>query len=174
MCVTKKLIGIERTETVTKPTGNYLISAADLKRIQELNEHSKKREAKLQSVLDTDFYKENKGLRKELNQQISKNNKDIEDYNQLFRQFNKVKEDNSLLKGEIRHLKKEISLIYKSTKNFLKERTSDIQAFKTLFKDLVEDITEKVKGLAGKNHFKDEFDRENKPKRNRGMGGRSR
>ncbi|MDN6147178.1 MAG: plasmid recombination protein [Tetragenococcus koreensis] len=170
----EKFLGIERTETVMKPTGNYIISAADLKRVQELNEHSQKREAKLQSVLDTDFYKENKGLRKELNQQISKNNEDIEDYNQLFRRFGKLKEENSLLKGEIRLLKKEISLIYKSTKNFLKERTSDIQAFKTLFKDLVEDITEKVKVLTGKNHFKDEFDRENRPKRNRGMGGRSR
>ena len=170
----EKFLGIERTETVTKPTGNYLISAADLKRIQELNEHSKKREAKLQSVLDTDFYHENKGLKKDLSQQIAKNNDDIEDYNQLVGKFNTLKEENTLLKDEIRDLKTEIHLIYNSTKDFFKARTSDIQAFKSMFKELVEDITEKLKGFSSTNHFKKEFDRDNQSKRNRGMGGRSR
>ena len=170
----EKFLGIERTETVTKPTGNYLISAADLQRIQELNEHSKKREAKLQSVLDTDFYHENKGLKKDLSQQIAKNNDDIEDYNQLVGKFNTLKEENTLLKDEIRDLKTEIHLIYNSTKDFFKARTNDIQAFKSMFKELVEDITGKVKGFSSTNHFKKEFDRDNQPKRNRGMGGRSR
>ena len=170
----EKFLGIERTETVTKPTGNYLISAADLKRIQELNEHSKKREVKLQSVLDTDFYHENKGLKKDLSQQIAKNNDDIEDYNQLVGKFDTLKEENTLLKDEIRDLKTEIHLIYNSTKDFFKARTSDIQAFKSMFKELVEDITEKVKGFSSTNHFKKEFDRDNQSKRNRGMGGRSR
>lgn len=170
----EKFLGIERTETVTKPTGNYLISAADLKRIQELNEHSKKREVKLQSVLDTDFYHENKGLKKDLSQQIAKNNDDIEDYNQLVGKFDTLKEESTLLKDEIRDLKTEIHLIYNSTKDFFKARTSDIQAFKSMFKELVEDITEKVKGFSSTNHFKKEFDRDNQSKRNRGMGGRSR
>src|SRR5699024_10761376 len=87
-------LGIERTETVTKPTGNYIISEADLQRIKELNAHSQKREAKLQSVLDTDFYRENKTLEKELSQQIVKNNEDIKDYNQLAGEFNTLKEEN--------------------------------------------------------------------------------
>lgn len=170
----ESFLGIERTKTVTKPTGNYIISAADLQRIKELNEHSKKREAKLQSVLDTDFYHENKGLKKDLSQQIAKNNDDIEDYNQLVGKFNTLKEENTLLKDEIRDLKTEIRLIYNSTKDFLKARTSDIQAFKSMFKELVEDITEKVKDFSSSNQFKQEYDRDNQPKRNRGMGGRSR
>ena len=86
-----KFLGIERTETVAKPTGNYLISEVDLQRIKELNEHSKKREAKLQSVLDTDFYRENKSLERELSQQIVKNNEDIKDYNHLVGEFNTLK-----------------------------------------------------------------------------------
>ena len=170
----EKFLGIERTETVAKPTGNYLISEVDLQRIKELNEHSKKREAKLQSVLDTDFYHENKGLKKDLSQQIAKNNDDIEDYNQLVGKFNTLKEENTLLKDEIRDLKTEIRLIYNSTKDFFKARTSDIQAFKSMFKELVEDITEKVKDFSSSNQFKQEYDRDNQPKRNRGMGGRSR
>ena len=43
-----------------------------------------------------------------------------------------------------------------------------------MFKELVEDITEKVKDFSSSNQFKQEFDRDNQPKRNRGMGGRSR
>jgi len=167
-------LGIERTETVTKPTGNYIISEADLQRIKELNAHSQKREAKLQSVLDTDFYRENKTLEKELSQQIVKNNEDIKDYNQLAGEFNTLKEENTLLKDEIHDLKSEIRLVYNSIKEFFKARTSDIQAFKSMFKELVEDITEKAKDFSSTNHFKNEFDRDNKPKRNRGMGGRSR
>ena len=170
----ESFLGIERTETVTKPTGNYIISEANLQRIKELNEHSKKREAKLQSVLDTDFYRKNKSLESELSQKIVKNNEDINDYNQLVGEFNTLKEENTLLKDEIRDLKTEIRLIYNSTKDFLKARTSDIQAFKSMFKELVEDITEKAKDFSSTNQFKKEFDRDNQPKRNRGMGGRSR
>src|SRR5699024_48047 len=169
-----KLPGIERKETVAKPNGNYLISEVDIQRIKELNEHSKKREAKLQSVLDTDFYRENKSLERELSQQIVKNNEDIKDYNHLVGEFNTLKEENTLLKDEIRDLKTEIRLIYNSTKDFFKARTSDIQAFKSMFKELVEDITEKVKDFSSSNQFKQEYDRDNQPKRNRGMGGRSR
>src|SRR5699024_9409148 len=99
---------------------------------------------------------------------------DINDYNQLVGEFNTLKEENTLLKDEIRDLKVEIGLIYNSTKEFLKDHTSDIQAFKTMFKELVDDITEKVKNFSSTNHFKKEFDRDNKPKRNRRMGGRSR
>lgn len=167
-------LGIERTETVEKPTGNYIISATDLQRIKELNEHSQKREVKLQSVLDTDFYRENNGLKKVLRQQIAKNKEVIKDYNQLVGQFNTLKKENTLLKDEIRDLKTEISLIYNSTKEFLKARTSDIQAFKTMFLELVEDITEKVKDLNGANHFKKEFERENQATRKRGRDGPSR
>ena len=170
----EKFLGIERTETVTKPTGNYIISAADLQRIKELNEHSKKREAKLQSVLDADFYRENKSLKKELSHQIAKNNNDIDGYNQLVGRFNTLKEENTQLKAEISDLKTEIRLIYNSTKEYIKARTSDIQTFKTMFKELVENITEKVKDFSSTNQFKKEFDRDNQPKRSRGMGGRSR
>ena len=102
------------------------------------------------------------------------NNEDIKDYNHLVGEFNTLKEENTLLKDEIRDLKTEIRLIYNSTKDFFKARTSDIQAFKSMFKELVEDITEKVKDFSSSNQFKQEYDRDNQPKRNRGMGGRSR
>lgn len=165
----EKFLGLDITQKVDKATGNVIISEKDFKKIQDFNTYIRKSEEKLLNLLDTDFYKENKTLKKELESQKNKNYKVIEDYNHLVKDYNHLNEENSLLKDRISDLKAEISLIYKSTRDFLKDRTSDLKAFKTIFKDLVDDVTEKTKKSNLESNFKKEFDLENKKNRTRGM-----
>ena len=120
-------------------------------------------------MLNTDIYKENEKLKRELEEQKDKNYKDIEDYNRLVREYNHLNEKNVSLNDQIGDLKAEIKLIYKSTKEFLKDRTGDLKAFKTIFKDLADDILIKTKNSKLKSNFKLEYDLENKKNRTRGM-----
>ncbi len=165
----EKFLGLDITQKVDKATGNVIISEKDFKKIQDFNSYIRKSEEKLLNLLDTDFYKENKELKKELEAQRNKNYKVIEDYNHLVKDYNYLNEENSLLKDRISDLKAEINLIYKSTRDFLKDRTNDLKAFKTIFKDLVDDVTEKTKKSSLENNFKKEYDLENKKNRTRGM-----
>src|SRR5699024_3822956 len=112
----------------------------------------------LLNLLNTDIYKENEKLKRELEEQKDKNYKDIEDYNRLVREYNHLNEKNVSLNDQIGELKAEIKLIHKSTKEFLKERTGDLKAFKTIFKDLADDILIKTKNSKLKSNFKLEYD----------------
>ena len=163
----EKFLGHEFTKTVKKPTGNLIISEKDFNKIQDLNSHVKKSEAKLLNLLDTDLYQENKELKQELSEITDENNKNISDYNELARNYNSLLNENDLLKDRISDLKAEISLIYKSTRDFFKDRTSDLKAFKTIFKDLADDILTKTKNSNLKSNFKKEYDLENKKNRTR-------
>lgn len=163
----EKFLGHEFTKTVKKPTGNLIISEKDFNKIQDLNSHVKKSEAKLLNLLDTDLYQENKELKQELSEITDENNKNISDYNELARNYNSLLNENDLLKDRISDLKAEISLIYKSTRDFFKDRTSDLKAFKTTFKDLADDILTKTKNSNLKSNFKKEYDLENKKNRTR-------
>ena len=165
----EKFLGHEFTKTVKKPTGNLIISEKDFNKIQDLNSHVKKSEAKLLNLLDTDLYQENKELKKQLSQKTDENSKNISDYNKLVVNYNSLLKENDLLKDRTSNLTAEISLIYKSTRDFLKDRTSDLKAFKTIFKDLVDDVSAKTKKSNLENNFKKEFDLENKKNRTRGM-----
>lgn len=165
----EKFLGHEFTRTVKKPTGNLIISEKDFNIIQDLNSHVKKSEAKLLNLLDTDLYKENRELKRELEAQDSKNDDIISDYNKLARSYNSLLNENDLLKDCISDLKAEISLIYKSTRDFLKDRTGDLKAFKTIFKDLADNILIKTKNSNLESNFKKEYDLENKKNRTRGM-----
>ena len=61
----EKFLGHEFTKTVKKPTGKLLISKEDFELIKGLNLYAKKSEGNLLSLLDTDLYKENEGLKAE-------------------------------------------------------------------------------------------------------------
>ena len=165
----KSLFGITKTKTVRQWTGNIVLSEKDyLKLRQEVNK-GKQAEGKLEAILETDVYQENKELKNELKDQIDKNDKDIDDYNDLVKRYNNLYEENTSLKSQIGDLKEEIKLIYQSTKRFLKDRISDFKAFKEVFKELADNISNisREKGLDSS--FKKEFDRENKKKRTKGM-----
>lgn len=165
----KSLFGITKTKTVRQWTGNIVLSEKDyLKLRQEVNK-GKQAEGKLEAILETDVYQENKELKNELKDQIDKNDKDIDDYNDLVKRYNNLYEENTSLKNQIGDLKEEIKLIYQSTKRFFKDRISDFKAFKEVFKELADSISNisREKGLDSS--FKKEFDRENKKKRTKGM-----
>lgn len=165
----KSLFGITKTKTVRQWTGNIVLSEKDyLKLRQEVNK-GKQAEGKLEAILETDVYQENKELKNELKDQIDKNDKDIDDYNDLVKRYNNLYEENTSLKNQIGDLKEEIKLIYQSTKRFFKDRISDFKAFKEVFKELADSISNisREKGLDSS--FKKEFDRENKKKRTKEM-----
>lgn len=165
----KSLFGITKTKTVRQWTGNIVLSEKDYLKLRQKVNKGKQAEGKLEAILETDVYQENKELKNELKDQIDKNDKDIDDYNDLVKRYNNLYEENTSLKNQIGDLKEEIKLIYQSTKRFLKDRISDFKAFKEVFKELADSISNisREKGLDSS--FKKEFDRENKKKRTKGM-----
>ncbi|HFD7510428.1 TPA: MobV family relaxase [Staphylococcus aureus] len=165
----KSLFGITKTKTVRQWTGNIVLSEKDYLKLRQKVNKGKQAEGKLEAILETDVYQENKELKNELKDQIDKNDKDIDDYNDLVKRYNNLYEENTSLKNQIGDLKEEIKLIYQSTKRFFKDRISDFKAFKEVFKELADSISNisREKGLDSS--FKKEFDRENKKKRNKGM-----
>ena len=165
----KSLFGITKTKTVRQWTGNIVLSEKDYLKLRQKVNKGKQAEGKLEAILETDVYQENKELKNELKDQIDKNDKDIDDYNDLVKRYNNLYEENTSLKNQIGDLKEEIKLIYQSTKRFFKDRISDFKAFKEVFKELADNISNisREKGLDSS--FKKEFDRENKKKRTKGM-----
>lgn len=165
----KSLFGITKTKTVRQWTGNIVLSEKDYLKLRQKVNKGKQAEGKLEAILETDVYQENKELKNELKDQIDKNDKDIDDYNDLVKRYNNLYEENTSLKNQIGDLKEEIKLIYQSTKRFFKDRISDFKAFKEVFKELADSISNisREKGLDSS--FKKEFDRENKKKRTKGM-----
>lgn len=165
----KTLFGKNKTKIVRQWTGNIILTEKDYLKLNEEIKKGKKTEGKLEAILETDLYQENKELKNELKNQKNKNNKDIDDYNDLVGRYNDLHEENKSLRSQISDLKEEIKLVYQSTKKFLKDRTSDLKGFKEVFKALVDSISfnSREKGLDS--NFKKEFDKENKKNRTRGM-----
>ena len=165
----KTLFGKNKTKIVRQWTGNIILTEKDYLKLNEEIKKGKKTEGRLEAILETDLYQENKELKNELKNQKNKNNKDIDDYNDLVGRYNDLHEENKSLRSQISDLKEEIKLVYQSTKKFLKDRTSDLKGFKEVFKALVDSISfnSREKGLDSS--FKKEFDKENKKNRTRGM-----
>ena len=157
----EKFLGHEFTKTVKKPTGKLLISKEDFELIKGLNLYAKKSEGNLLSLLDTDLYKENEGLKAE-NKELIRGNEELQNSNnKILGSLNRLQEETTFLKDEISDLKAEISLIYKCTKSFLKERTDDLEAFKSSFKELVQDVSAKLNLKGLNSYFKKEYDKDN-------------
>lgn len=154
----KSLFGITKTKTVRQWTGNIVLSEKDyLKLRQEINK-GKKAEGKLEAILKTDIYQQNKKLKNELENQINKNDKDIDDYNDLVGRYNKLNEENSLLKDQVSDLSNELRITYNSVRDNFKERLGGLKASRSAFKSLVDVISSKINNSL----FKSEFDKENK------------
>ncbi len=140
----KSLFGVTKTKTVKQWTGNIVLSEKDyLKLRREINK-GKKAEGKLESILKTDIYQQNKKLKNELENQINKNDKDIDDYNDLVRRYNKLGQENSSLKNQISDLKNELRITYNSVRDNFKERLGGLKASRSAFKSLVDVISSKM------------------------------
>jgi len=155
----EKILFHEFNKTVEKPTGNFIISEKDFFKLNNAIKNAKKKEKKLNDILETDIYKENIQLKNELKEAYSISN-DYED------KIKALQKENITLKATISDLREELELIYISTRDFIKEHTDDLKVFKDIFKDLVYSVSEKM-NLRNKNsHFEREFQKEfiNKPK----------
>lgn len=73
----KSLFGITKTKTVRQWTGNIVLSEKDYLKLRQKVNKGKQAEGKLEAILETDVYQENKELKNELKDQIDKNDKDI-------------------------------------------------------------------------------------------------
>ncbi|MDN8960461.1 hypothetical protein Q0P93_14290, partial [Staphylococcus aureus] len=107
----KSLFGITKTKTVRQWTGNIVLSEKDYLKLRQKVNKGKQAEGKLEAILETDVYQENKELKNELKDQIDKNDKDIDDYNDLVKRYNNLYEDNTSLKNQIGDIIEEIKLI---------------------------------------------------------------
>lgn len=155
----EKFLFHEFNKTVEKPTGNFIISEKDFFKLNNAIKNAKKKEKKLNDILETNIYKENIQLKNELKEAYSISN-DYED------KIKALQKENITLKATISDLREELELIYISTRDFIKEHTDDLKAFKDIFKDLVYSVSEKM-NLRNKNsQFKKEFEKEfiDKPK----------
>lgn len=149
----EKFLFHEFNKTVEKPTGNFIISEKDFFKLNNAIKNAKKKEKKLNDILETDIYKENIQLKNELKEAYSISN-DYED------KIKALQKENITLKATISDLREELELIYISTRDFIKEHTDDLKAFKDIFKDLVYSVSEKM-NLRNKNsQFKKEFEKE--------------
>ncbi|WP_095264438.1 MobV family relaxase, partial [Staphylococcus aureus] len=101
----KSLFGITKTKTVRQWTGNIVLSEKDYLKLRQKVNKGKQAEGKLEAILETDVYQENKELKNELKDQIDKNDKDIDDYNDLVKRYNNLYEENTSLKNQIGDLK---------------------------------------------------------------------
>ncbi len=160
----KTIFGKPKMEKIEKWTGNLIISEKDYLKMSKAIKHGKEAETRLNTLLQTDIHKENKEL-KEDNKELVKEKNEIKNMNnKIMESFNHLQQENSFLKDQISDLKNEISFIYQSTKNFLKERMDNLEAFKSLFKELVHEVSEKLSLKGLDNHFKKEYDKENRVK----------
>lgn len=156
----KNIFGKEKMKTSRVWTNNIIVSVEDYKEMRKAIKHGIEVESKLNNLLDTDVLKENKELKRELDDLKNNTSKLIDNYNLLTRKYNANIEDISHSEAHISDLKKEISLIYKSTTNFLKEHTSDTNTFKILLKALVDNISSNAKISNLDSNFKKKFDKE--------------
>lgn len=166
----EKFLFHEFNKTVEKPTGNFIISEKDFLKLNNAIKNAKKKEKKLNDILETDIYKENIDLKKELKEEKEHTSKIIKEaYSVSYAYEDKIKalkEENTILKATISDLREELELIYISTRDFIKERTDDLKAFKDIFKGLVYSVSKKM-NLRNKNsQFKREFEKDfiDKPK----------
>ena len=162
---------------VEKYTGSLIISEKDFLGMREKINNGKKSQERLNNILKTDFYKENEGLEKKIQELSKENYRLIEEKNKVTKLNNKqismyydLEEDNKLLNTQISELKQEISFIYRITKEFFKERTDDLEAFKSIFKDWADNVSTNLQNNNLIGYFKKEYDKDNRIKTNKKPG----
>lgn len=173
----KNLFGKPKMKKVEKYTGSLIISEKDFLGMREKINNGKKSQERLNNILKTDFYKENEGLEKKVQELSKENYRLIEEKNKVTKLNNKqismyydLEEDNKLLNTQISELKQEISFIYRITKEFFKERTDDLEAFKSIFKDWADNVSTNLQNNNLIGYFKKEYDKDNRIKTNKKPG----
>src|SRR5699024_1561948 len=128
----EKFLFHEFNKTVEKPTGNFIISEKDFLKLNNAIKNAKKKEKKLNDILETDIYKENIQLKKELKEEKEHKSKIIKEaYSVSYDYEDKIKalkEENTILKATVSDLREELELIYYvSEKMNLKNKNSQFK-----------------------------------------------
>ena len=172
----KNFLGIRKKEMQKQPTGNIIIAEDELKKLAAAAKANKKLKGRLESVLNTDYAKENASLKAE-NERLQGELQQEKDSNKsLQKDYTQLRWENHFLKAQVSDLKRDMQIVYQSAREFVKERTEGLKAFRGVFKSLVDKVHEKTQEIAEKgsnepkkNAFELEHQKNLRKERDRGM-----
>lgn len=133
----KNFFGKEKMKVEKKPTGKILVEEDDFKKIMTAANQNEELTKQIHKVLDTDFAKENRELKSEVEVIFH-------EWKRENAKVGELQTENTVLKRRVNSLTSEIENIYKYTKDYFKERTNDFEAFKNVFGHWVDKIKEKL------------------------------
>lgn len=146
--------GFFKSETVTKETGNWIVSTSELKRIKKIMNDAYLVKNDYERLQTTDLVQENKNLREEVYQKTKENEQLKKELVSATLEIGSLKGDINYLKAHIYDLKANIKVLYQQTKKIFKEQ---FEAFRGLIKNELD-----MKGID--NQFEREHKREVKSK----------
>jgi len=157
----------EFTKKEEQKTGNVVIPKQKLDKFLQDHDDLYKANQRLKRYVETDLPKENKELIDDYNDLRHRFNVNVNDYNNLLEQKRSLEKENKTLKDTVKSLKKEIGSIYHNINDAFKRIFSNSPKIK----DVLNVITQKISKDVPRGEFERLNDKENKQerKRNRGM-----
>ncbi|HHT7240508.1 TPA: plasmid recombination protein [Bacillus cereus] len=142
--------GFFKSETVTKETGNWIVSTAELKRLKKILNDAYFVKNDYERLQTTDLVQENKNLREEVYQKTKENEQLKKELASATLEIGSLKGDIHYLKAHIRDLKANIKVLYQQTKKIFKEQ---FETFRGLIKNELDN--KQVDNLFEREHKKE-------------------
>ena len=147
-------------------TGNVVIPKQKLDKFLQDHDDLYKANQRLKRYVETDLPKENKELIDDYNDLRHRFNVNVDDYNDLLEQKRSLEKENKTLKDTVKSLKKEIGSIYLNVKDAFKRILGDSKQLK----DVLKGITHEISKNAPRGEFERLNENENKQERTRSRG----
>lgn len=147
--------GMFKSETVTKETGNWIVSDSEMRRMQKVLRDANFVKEDYERLQRIDLVKENKELHDKVNSLADGYVKAINENTDLHEKNRELSKEISSLKAHIRDLKENVKVLYHNTKKVLGEH---FKAFRGLVKNELD-----MKGVD--NQFDREYKKEIKKQR---------
>ena len=147
--------GLFKKETVEKPTGNWIVSDNEMRRMQKVLKDANFVKEDYERLQRTDLVKENKKLHDKVESLADGYVKAINENTDLHEKNRELRKEISSLKAHIKGLKTNIRVLYENTKKVLGERFEVFETFRGFIKNEL-----KMKGVD--NQFEREHDEQNK------------
>ncbi|EJR48529.1 hypothetical protein IIO_06648 [Bacillus cereus VD115] len=142
--------GLFKKETVEKPTGNWIVSDSEMRRMQKVLRDANFVKEDYERLQRTDLVKENKELHDKVDSLADGYVKAINENTNLHEKNRELRKEISSLKAHIKDLKENVKVLYNNTKKVLGEH---FKAFRGLVKNEIA-----MKGVD--NQFEHEYKRE--------------
>ncbi|WP_242230229.1 MobV family relaxase [Bacillus cereus group sp. BfR-BA-01329] len=142
--------GLFKKETVEKPTGNWIVSDSEMRRMQKVLRDANFVKEDYERLQRTDLVKENKELHDKVDSLADGYVKAINENTELHEKNRELYKEISLLKAHIKDLKENVKVLYHNTKKVLGEH---FKVFRGLIKNEMD-----MKGVD--NQFEREHKRE--------------